>query len=269
MKKFLPLLSLPFLLLASVAYAVGEGESCGGGSEPYCDSPLVCVSGTCHYESYCSPYIYDSMNYQCKSYCNNSSDCLSGYQCYNGACEVPLGPDDCIPYAPDPATNDCQINCYGEEYCHSTASCMGDNKCVVDGSCDPYIYVYQNSMCGTSCIQDGDCISGYWCENLVCVNQEWCSVHSEECSPYICNTGSHSCLQYCNSNDECISGYHCESQSCVVDQSSSAASSESSAEGSSSYYSSALSSAFSSTSSFFFQVWAPVHYSLLRALSYL
>lgn len=118
-----------------------------------------CVSGTC--QSLTRPCSTDRIcfreydgYYNCKvpagGSCSSDSVCVTGNKCISGTC-------NCV-NVPDPSTTGCSV-VPGQAPCPTGRQCV-PNYPDVFGQC----YSVENGPCNN----DGDCMSGYYCNNCVC-----------------------------------------------------------------------------------------------------
>eukprot|EP00736_Rhodelphis_marinus_P000876 Rmarinus@m.26006 len=147
----------------------------------------------------------------------------NGYECYNGQCLLPDGPNECFDGThacsmhaecinlEDGYSCDCKLGFTGDGFV-----CEDDDECALGTHTCPDESVCVNEAGGFYC----DCLDGYSGDGLSCNDVDECSTGISTCSPdaectntegsfyCVCNDGYSGDGVECTDEDECASGLH-------------------------------------------------------------
>jgi hypothetical protein len=164
-----------------------DGYCCDAACASACDAcNLVGMLGTCSFrpddtagQPGCDPYLCDGTKAQCASSCMGDGDCVAGAYCDSGSClaRKPQG-------GACGGNNECQNNQCVDGYCCNVACGNDCDSCAVPGaegtctnvfkgssgspSCTPYLCNGAIATCPLNCVNNADCVAGYYCGGGTC-----------------------------------------------------------------------------------------------------
>jgi hypothetical protein len=168
---------------------LGQGSVGAPSCSPYvCDGSQSLCPTTCTGDPDCSPGNYCDAGNHCAGGKANGGSCSTGTECQSGICADDVCCDDA-----------CVGDCNGCDLSGSEGTCtLMAPGAPGDASCSPYLCSGASADCPSSCSDDGDCASGFYCGgSSQCVAQETTGTGCTR--PEMCQSGF------------CADGYCCDS----------------------------------------------------------